>query len=691
MRLALTVLLLSCTLFAQTPSNGPAAPKLNHFNTDQVDKSLDPCTDFYKYVCSKWQTANPIPADQAAWGVSSNLQIWNETVLRDALVQASQPSANRSPVEQKIGDYWAACMDEAGANAKGLKAIQPLLDAINNMKSTAQLPSVLARLHNSAPGVWAAGDNQSDGAVFGFGQSQDLADSTLVVAFFDQAGMRMPGRDYYLDQDNERLKETRTKYQQHVQKMFTLAGESADQATADAATVMRIETALARGAMDVVRRRDPKNIYHPMSLDQLKALAPSINFAEYLKLVNAPTPKHYIVSEPEFFKALDHLVKTEPLPAWKAYLRWWAISQHAPYLSKPFVDENFDFFGRTLTGAKEIQPRWRRCVRAADRDLGEALGQAYVNKAFPPESKQRTSKMVNDIEGALATDITQLDWMAAPTKQQAEVKLKAIEDKIGYPTHWRDYSSVKITRASWTDNVEQASRFEYQRQLDKIGKPVDRTEWGMTPATIDAYYDPQLNTINFPAGILQPPFFDPALDDAVNYGAIATIVGHEVTHGFDDQGRKFDAKGNLCDWWTPQDAEAYEQRGNCIAEEYTAEVPGLGVKQNGKLTQGEDTADNGGTRLAFMALEKIYKEKGKSIDDQEADGWTPRQRFFLAHAFQSCYNIRDEVARTLVVTNPHSLPVFRVNNVVNNMPEFWQAFGCKPGKPMVRQNACRVW
>lgn len=687
---AVVFVLLSFSLFAQTPSAGPPPPKLNHFSVDEVDPSLDACTDFYKYVCSKWQAANPIPADQAAWGSSSNLQIWNETVLRDTLVQASQPSPNRSAIQQKIGDYWTACMDESGANAAALKPIQPLLDAIANLRSISQLAPVLARLHLSAPAAWDAGSTQTNAPVFGFGQTQDLADATLVVALVDQGGMGMPGRDYYLE-DNPRLKEARGKYQQHIQKMLTLAGEPAAQAASDTAAIMKMETAMARAAMDPVRRRDPKNIYHVMTLAQVKAMTPSFNFAEYFKLVGAPTPQHYVVSEPGFFTALQQLLKSEPLPAWKAYLRWWTISQHAPYLSQPFVEENFDFYGRTLTGAQQLQPRWRRCVRAADRDLGEALGQAYVDKAFPPESKQRTSAMVKNVEAALGRDIQQIDWMTAATKQQAETKLHAIEDKIGYPNRWRDYSAVKITPGSWSDNVAQATAFEFHRQLDKIGKPVDRAEWTMTPPTINAYYDPQLNTINFPAGILQPPFFDPALDDAVNYGAIATVVGHEITHGFDDQGRKFDAKGNLSDWWTPQDAQAYEQRGACIAEQYTAEVPGTGVKQNGKLTQGEDTADNGGTRLAFMALEKLYKEKGKSIDDKESDGVTPRQRFFLAHAFESCYNIRPEIARTLIVTNPHSLPVFRVNNVVSNMPEFRQAFGCKPGQPMVRQNACRVW
>lgn len=692
MRLLKLVVLLvaTCTLYAETPASGPPAPALNHFDANAVDRSLDPCNDFYKFVCSKWQAANPIPADQAAWSVSTNLQIWNETVLRDTLVQAAQPSPNRTPIQQKIGDYWSACMDENAANAAGLKPIKPLLDSIDGMRSTAQLAAILARIHMSAPAAWLADDNETIAPVLGFGPVQDFADATLVVALFDQAGMGMPGRDYYLE-DNARLKEVRGKYEEHIRKMLALAGEPASKAAGDAATILKMETAMARAAMDSVRRRDPKNLYHVMTLAQLKALAPSFNVDQYLKAVGAIAPRHYIVSEPAFFTALGQLIKSEPLSSWKAYLRYWTISQHAPYLSQPFVEQNFDFFGRTLTGAQQLQPRWRRCVRAADRDLGEALGQAYVTKAFLGDSKQRTAAMVNNIEQALARDIQQIDWMASPTKQQGEGKLKAIEDKIGYPNRWRDYSSVKISSASWSDNVAQATAFEFHRQLDKVGKPVDRGEWTMTPPTINAYYDPQLNTINFPAGILQPPYFEASQEEPVNYGAIGSIIGHEITHGFDDQGRKFDADGNLRDWWTPQDAEQYEKRGQCIADEYTAEVPGLGVKQNGKLTQGEDTADNGGTRLAFMALEKLYKDKGKSVDDKDPDGWTPRQRFFLAHAFRSCINIRPEVARTVVVTNPHSLPMFRTNNVDSNMPEFWQAFGCKPGQPMVRQNACRVW
>jgi putative endopeptidase len=404
-----------------------------------------------------------------------------------------------------------------------------------------------------------------------------------------------------------------------------------------------------------------------------------------------PSSPHYIVTSPQFFRGLEPLIQKYSVDDWKVYLRWHLLHGSAPYLGKAFVDENWNFYSHTLLGAKQQLPRWRRCVRAADRDLGMALGQAYVAAAFPPESKQRTVAMVHDIEHAMDQDITSVDWMQPVTKEQAKVKLHAIEDKIGYPDHWRDYSAVKIVRNSYVNNVHEATAFEFRRQLDKIGKPVDREEWGMTPPTINAYYDPQLNTINFPAGILQPPYFDSKMEDPVNYGAIGMVIGHELTHGFDDEGRKFDAQGNLRDWWTPEDAKAYEQRGECIANEYTEEIPEAGVKQNGHLTQGEDTADNGGLRLAFMAVNNKLQAEGKSLDAKEGDGWTPRQKFFVSYAYSWCEQVRPEFMRTLVLTNPHSIPKYRVNNVVSNMPEFQEAFTCKKGSPMVRANQCRVW
>jgi endothelin-converting enzyme/putative endopeptidase len=475
--------------------------------------------------------------------------------------------------------------------------------------------------------------------------------------------------------------------------MFVLVGEPQSQAAADAGTVIELETALAEAQMDNVKRRDPKNINNKMTLAQVRTLAPSIDWDSYLQAVHAPASDHYIVTSPDFFRAEEKLITSHPLAHWQTYLRWQVIHRAAPYLTKAIVDENFAFFSHTLAGAEEQRPRWRRCVAAADRDLGEALGQAYVDRAFSAESKARAIQMVHSIEAALDSDIQSLGWMSPATKQQAIVKLKGIEDKIGYPSHWRDYTGVKITRDSYLNNVAQATSFEFERWVAKIGKPVDRTEWTMTPPTINAYYDPQLNTINFPAGILQPPFFDPSKDDAVNFGAIGMIIGHEIIHGFDDQGRKFDAKGNLRDWWTADDAKKYDERGKCISDEYTQEVPdaGAGVKQNGLLTQGEDTADNGGIHLALAALEYSLKQQGKSLDDKGEDGWTYRQRFFLSNAYSWCANVRPQIARLMVTTDPHSLPIFRVDNVISNMQEFGQAFNCKTGQKMVRANACRVW
>ena len=690
--------------FAQTVAATTAQPpsgliadqsnqaKLEHFDPNLADKSLDPCTDFYKYSCIKWQSANPIPADQVYWTTGSSLQLWNEGVLRETMEAAAKDDPQRSPVQQKIGDYWAACFDENAIEAAGIKPLQPELDRIAALRSKSQLTLEVAHLHGLYPGAWQASDNQSDSPLFGFTGQQDYDNASMVVGQIDQGGLSLPNRDYYLNTD-DKSKEILAKYRAHIQKLLVLAGESETQAAADAGTVIDLETAMAKAQMDNVKRRDPKNINNKMSLAQLRELTPAIDWDGYLKAVNAPPSDHYIVSSPDFFRAENKLIEERPLSDWQTYLRWQVIHRSAQYLTKALVMEDFDFFAHTLAGAEAQLPRWRRCVNAADRDLGEALGQAYVDRAFPPESKARTLEMVHNIETALSGDIQGLAWMSPETKQQAMVKLKGIEDKIGYPSHWRDYSAVKITRDSWLENVAQASSFEFERWVRKIGKPVDRGEWNMTPPTINAYYDPQLNTINFPAGILQPPFFDPAKDDAVNYGAIGMVIGHEIIHGFDDQGRKFDAQGNLRDWWNDADAKKYDERGKCISEEYTQDVPdaGAGVKQNGLLTQGEDTADNGGIHLALGALEVDLKKQGKSLDDKGPDGWTYRQRFFLSFAYSWCSNIRPQIARMLVTTDPHSLPIFRVDNVISNMAEFEQAFSCKAGQKMVRANACRVW
>jgi predicted metalloendopeptidase len=668
------------------------APKLSHFDPTLVDKTLNPCDDFYKYACNKWIAANPIPADQVYWSTGSGLELWNDTVLRETLEANSKNDPQRSPVQKKIGDYWAACMDESGIEAAGLKPLQPELERIAALKSKREITLEIAHLHHLFPGAWAQSDNQTNSPFFGFTGQQDYDDASKVVAQIDQGGLSLPSRDYYINTD-EKSVETLKKYRAHVQKMFELAGEAQAQASEDAGTVIELETAMAKAQMDNVKRRDPKNINNRMSLAQVRELTPSIDWDAYLQAVKAPTSDHYIVTSPDFFRAEEKLLAEHPLEHWKTYMRWQAIHRAAFYLNKSMADENFDFFSRTLAGQEQPLPRWRRCTGTADRDLGEALGQAYVDRAFPPESRARTIEMVHAIERAMHDDIENVNWMTPATKEQAIVKLKGIEDKIGYPSHWRDYSSVKVTRDNYLGNVEQASSFELERWVAKIGKPVDRSEWTMTPPTINAYYDPQLNTINFPAGILQPPFFEKNMDDSVNYGAIGMVIGHELTHGFDDQGRKFDAHGNLRDWWTADDGKQYDERGKCISDEYTQEVPdaGPGVKQNGLLTQGEDTADNGGIHLALFALEAELKKEGKSLDDKGPDGWTYRQRFFLSNAYSWCANIRPEVARLIVTTDPHSMPVFRIDDVVSNMSEFAQAFGCKAGQKMVRANACRVW
>jgi putative endopeptidase len=695
--LTLPLAVLGQNAIPSTPANPAAdqakdAPKLEHFDPNLADPALNPCDDFYKYSCSKWLAANPIPHDEVYWSTGSDLQLWNETVLRETMEAASANDAKRTAVQQKIGDYWAACMDESGIEAAGLKPLRPELDRIAALKSRKELTLEIAHLHHLFPGAWLQRDNQTNSPFFGFTGQQDYDDASKVVAQLDQGGLSLPGRDYYLKTDDKSL-ETLKKFHEHVQKMFVLTGEAEAQASADAGTVVELETALAKAQMDNVARRDPKNINNKMSLAQIRELAPSIDWTAYLKAVNAPASGHYIVTSPDFFRAEQKLLVDHPLDQWKAYMRWHFIAQAASYLTKAMVDENFNFYYHTLAGQEQIEPRWRRCVHNADRDLGEALGQAYVDRAFPPESKARTLEMVHAIERAMHDDVENVTWMTPATKEQAFVKLKGIEDKIGYPSHWRDYSSVKITRESYLGNVERASAFEFERWVAKIGKPVDRSEWIMTPATINAYYDPQLNTINFPAGILQPPFFEKGMDDSVNYGAIGMVIGHELTHGFDDQGRKFYAHGNLRDWWTAEDAKQYDERGKCISDEYTQEVPeaGPGVKQNGLLTQGEDTADNGGMHLSLIALEAELKKQGKSLDEKGPDGWTYRQRFFLSYGYSWCANIRPEVARLMVTTDPHSLPIFRIDNVVSNMPEFARAFGCKAGQKMVRANACRVW
>lgn len=691
-------LLLALNLQAQNPQEKAASrdavptqlPQPERFDLSLIDQTKDPCNDYYAYVCSKWVAAHPIPADMPGSSTVLPLFLYNQTVLAQTMEKAAAiPQATGS--ERQIGNYWKSCMDAAGRNANEKKWLEPAWKEIASLKSKKDLARVLAYLHLNFPAMWEADDNSTKTAFFGFGPAQDLADATKMVAELDQGGMALPSIDYYTG-TTEHFQNLREQYVAHVTKMFELMGDPADKAAAEAKTVMEIETAFAKASMDNVTRRDPEKIYNKRTLAELQTAAPDFDWSVYFKDVGAPAVPFYIVTAPTFLPALEKQIHDRPIGDLQTYLRWWTIHRAAPYLGSDFEQENFNFFGTALSGTPQMLPRWRRCVASADNALGYGpLGEAYVKVAFPGDSKQKANDLVSRIRQALKDEIDHLDWMDANTKKQALIKEDATLQKIGYPDKWRDYGGVTIVPDNYLANMSAANAFEAHRQIDKIGKPVDRSEWGMTPPTINAYEDPQMNSINFPAGIMQLPFFNVQQDDAANYGGIGMVIGHETIHGFDDQGRKFDASGNLRDWWTAEDAKRYDQKDKCIVDQYTQEIPEYGVKQKGELTAGEDTADNGGIHLAMMALQELYKRNGKSVDTPDSDGITPRQRFFLNFAFGWCRDIRPEMARQQVITNPHSLAKFRVNRPLSNLPEFQKAYGCKAGQPMVHEPRCRVW
>jgi endothelin-converting enzyme/putative endopeptidase len=675
---------------AQSPQSSEMLSKLKHIDVTHVDRSVDPCDNFYQYVCNLTNQENPIPADQIFWGPAGELRLWNQQVLRQILEKTQAAGSSRTPNEQKIGDFYASCMSQASGRTNELDAIRPLLDRVNVMRDRREIAGVLAALHSSFAQTWQMGDNQTDVALFGYGPTPDSNDVSRVVAGLDQGGLGLPGRDFYLKDDDD-SKKIREKYVTFIEALLALQGQSVPDAHRDAATILRLETAMAQAQMDNITRRDPNNLNNRYTLAQVKELVPAFDWDSYLRGIAAPAVPLYEVSAPEYFRTLNKLLGSEDLTTWKLYLRWNLLRAAAATLGNTWRDAQFAFVS-ALLGLKEQPPDWRRCATATDQYLGQALGQVYVAEVFPPETKARAQRMVKDIEAAMGRDIDAVTWMQPETKRQAHLKLAAVVDKIGYPDKWIDYSALSIERSSYTGNVERATAFELKRQLGFIGLPLDRTQWVMTPPTVDAYEDPQANTINFPAGILQPIYFDSTLDDVMNYGAEGGVVGHELTHGFDDQGRKFDVNGNLKDWWTTADANEYEKRGECIAREYTGPVPGIpGVEQNGKLTQGEDTADNGGLHLALSALIEDLKQQGKTLDDKDQHGLTNLQRFFIAYGNGWCDQVRPEAARTFLLSNPHSIPFLRVNNVVSNMPEFQKAFGCKVGQPMVHATQCRVW
>ncbi len=645
------------------------------FDVGSIDDSVDPCVNFYQYACGGWMANNPIPPDQSRWSRFNELNERNQTILRAILEEAEHASSDRSPLERRIGDYYAACMDEHHINELGVKPLLPYLEQVDSMDSIDEFPSVIAQLHKSGADV-----------LFRFGSDADFRNASMMIADVDQGGLGMPDRDYYLKQD-ERSADLRERYVQHVAAMFRLLGDSEDRASEKAALVMEMETALAESSMELVARRDPNNIYHKMSTDELAKLAPSFDWEEYFRALGAPGFDSLNVAVPRFVEGVESELGSRSLQDWKVYLTWHLVSAAAPVLSEPFVAESFDFYGRTLTGAEEIRPRWKRCVSYVDADLGEDLGQKYVEEEFPPESGRRMDEMVAALENALESDIQELDWMTPETKQLAIEKLEAITNKIGHPENWRDYSALKVDRDDALGNSFRGSAEGARYELAKIGRPVDKNEWQMTPPTVNAYYHPLENNINFPAGILQPPFFDPNLDDAVNYGAIGAVIGHELTHGFDDEGRQFSAAGNLEDWWSAEDATEFEGRAQCFVDQYSSYTAIDDLNINGELTLGENVADNGGLRIAMMALRSVSGD----LTEKRIDGLTPQQRYFLGWGQVWCGNIRDEAVRLRIATDPHAPGQFRVNGVVSNMPEFQEAFSCKLDTPMVRENACRIW
>jgi endothelin-converting enzyme/putative endopeptidase len=669
-RITLSGVLFAASLFAQTDLKETPS-----FDLGAIDRSANPCNDFYQYACGTWLKNNPIPPDQASWGRFSELAERNRTILRQILEKASTATA-RDADTQKIGDYYSSCMDESAINKKGLEPVKAELDRIRAIKNTRDLSAEIGRLHRIAVDV-----------LFNFSSGQDFKDSNAEIGQADQGGLGLPEKDYYFRTDAKAV-DTRKEYVAHVSRMLQLTGVPAAEAAKQADTIMRIETTLAKVSLDITSRRDPVQVYHKMKLAEFEALEDSFSWSVYFAALQTPPMATLNVAVPDFFKGEEKMLKTTPIADWITYLTFHLVHSQAAILPVKFEDENFAFYGKFLTGEKEQKARWKRCVAAADGDLGEALGKAYVDLTFGREGKQRTLDMVHHLEGAMMQDLNQLTWMTPATKKRALEKLQAITNKIGYPDKWRDYSALKIVRGDALGNSLRANEFEVNRELQKIGRPVDRLEWGMTPPTVNAYYDPQMNNINFPAGILQPPFFDKKANDAINYGAIGAVIGHELTHGFDDEGRQFDPKGNLNDWWTATDAKAFDQREECLVKEYSGfELKG-GVHMNGKLTLGENTADNGGVRIAWMAL--MNDLAGKTLPKMA--GYDESQQFFLGFGQIWCTNETAEVERLHAQTDPHAIDRFRVNGTLSNMPEFQKAFGCREGLPMVRSgNACHVW
>jgi putative endopeptidase len=668
-------LILAAALSAQTATTAPAESS-HGIDRQAMDPSASPCRDFFEYADGGWIKTHPVPPEYSRWGTFNELQDRNQEVLRGILEKAAKMSdALPGSDERKIGDYYSSCMDEPAIEAAGAKPLEPELDRIEAISDRKGLEAEIARLQTM--GVRAA---------FNFGSEQDRKASDQVIAGARQGGLGLPDRDYYTKTD-EPSKKIREEYVAHVAKMLELSGVSADRASDDAGKIMALETRLAEASLTRVERRDPDRTYHRKTVAELSAATPAFAWEEYFRAIDAPKIPAVNLAEPEFFSALDRALAEVPLPTWKSYLRWQLLNAAAPALSSKFVDADFDFYEKTLQGTEKLKPRWKRCVEFADGDLGFALGKFYVAQVFPPEAKASADRMVHNLIAALRNDIRTLPWMSPETRKAALAKLDAFTPKIGYPDKWRDYSAYAVTRGPFVRNRLAGERFEFHRDLEKIGKPVDRTEWGMTPPTVNAYYNPLKNEIVFPAGILQPPFFDAKADDAVNYGGIGSVIGHEMTHGFDDQGRKFDAHGNLSNWWTDQDLKNYKERAACVEKQFDGYEVEPGLQENGKLVLGESIADLGGLTIAY----KAYHTSLDGRPAPEVDGLSGDQRFFLSWARVWRQTIRPEEARRRVVIDPHPLGRFRAIGAPSNMPAFAAAFSCAPNAPMVRTVRCEIW
>jgi putative endopeptidase len=664
----------SLLVFLALPVFALAADSASGIDTASMNKSADPCVDFYQYACGNWIKQNPLPADRARWGRFTELSDHNEKVLLDILQGAAVVRPGRPELDQKIGDYFTSCMDTEAINRRGITPLKPELSRIAEMASGEDVVAEIVRLHRMGIPV-----------LFMFGAQPDAKDSTKTIATLGQGGLSLPDRDFYLKTDPKAV-ETRQQFQQHVARMFHLAGDTEESAAAKAQAVIDFEMTLAKASADRVSMRDPNKRYHVMTKAELTTLAPNFPWDAYFKGVGAPAFATLNVSNADFIKQIAANLPQDTVAPWQAYLEYHLLRATASELSEPFENESFDFWQRYMTGAKEPRPRRARCVGAVDRALGDLLGQKYVEVAFGTDAKQQITQLVEALDKAMAKDIQNLPWMTETTKKAALEKLKAITNNVGTPKKWRDYSKLSISRDDYLGNSMQTAQFLRQEMISKIGKATDKTEWGMSTPTVNAFYSPQNNSINFPAGILQSPFFDPRRDIALNYGGAGVVIGHEMTHGFDDQGRKFDGDGNLRDWWTPQDGAEFEKRAACVANEYGGFTAVDDVKLNGKLTLGENTADNGGARIALMALHDVLQGKEEAVE-----GFTPDQRFFLGFAQIWCENSSPKSERQQALTNPHSPGRYRVNGTLQNMPEFQKAFSCKAGQPMVSENACRVW